>query len=198
MASTTLPTSPLRRTCSAMDPELRALINQRLALMNREDLYVIVVALVVSSRGRTCVLIYCYVSDGVLKRNGEETCLLTAASHGNAKVTVDLRAMDQLAAAGGITMVDARHWKWPQHLPGPHRFVRGVNQAVLLLNREGLYGIVLAQVVSNTRCTTVLAYHFADHSMLKWNPGETSQCIAASLWRRPSGLCPGERRLQRE
>ncbi|KAL1475872.1 hypothetical protein MTO96_019096 [Rhipicephalus appendiculatus] len=136
MASTTLPTSPLRRTCSATDPELRALINQRLALMNREDLYVIVVALVVSSTGRTCVLTYCYASDGMLNRNGEETYVQIAASHGNAKVTVDLHAMDQLAAAGGIPKGDARHSKWPQHLPGPHRFVRGVNQAVLLMNRE--------------------------------------------------------------
>ncbi|KAL1470549.1 hypothetical protein MTO96_040361 [Rhipicephalus appendiculatus] len=74
MASTTLPTSPLRRTCSGMDPELWSLINQRLALMNREDLYVTVVALFVFSRGRTCVLTYCYASDDILKRNGEETC----------------------------------------------------------------------------------------------------------------------------
>ncbi|KAL1436111.1 hypothetical protein MTO96_010856 [Rhipicephalus appendiculatus] len=163
MASTTLPTSHLRRTCSAMGPEQRALINQRLALMNREDLYVIVVVLVVSSTGRTCVLTYCYASDGMLKRNGEETCLQVAASHGKAKVTADMGAVDQLAAAGSIPKSKARHSKWPQHSPGPHRLVRGINQG----------GIADESAKTYTGSSW--------RSMLKRNPEETSQYSAASF-----------------
>lgn len=179
MASTTLPAPPLRRTCSASDPELRTLVNQWLALTNREELYVIVLAMVVPRTGRTCVLTYCYPSDSMLERNGEETCLQIAASHGNANVAVDLRAMDQRAAAGGITKGDAPRSKWPQHHPVQHRCVRGVNQAVLLMKRD-LYGIVFAQVVSNMKHTTAHTYHFADDSMLKQGPQDSHKYIAAS------------------
>ncbi|KAL3194316.1 hypothetical protein MRX96_016443 [Rhipicephalus microplus] len=48
MASITIPALPLTNTCSSLDPEIWALMNQRLALMNRKDLYVIVVTLLYS------------------------------------------------------------------------------------------------------------------------------------------------------
>ncbi|KAH7948646.1 hypothetical protein HPB51_028425 [Rhipicephalus microplus] len=109
--------------------------------------------------GSTCGLTCCYTSDCMLMRNGEYTCQQLATSHDRAKVTVHLRAMDQPAAAGGITKGDVRYSKWRQHLPGPHRYVRGVNQAVLLFNHKYLHGIFVAQVNLSTRRTAMLTYH---------------------------------------
>ncbi|KAL3194322.1 hypothetical protein MRX96_016448 [Rhipicephalus microplus] len=199
MTSTTFPAPPLRRTCSAVDPELWALVHQRLTLMNREDLHAIVVALVVSSGNRTCVIICCYVNMSMLKWNPEETCVQMAESHGKAKAAMNQRAMDKPAAADGVTDGYAQHSKWPQHLPGPHRCVRGIDQAWLLTNREDLYEIVVLQVVPITRCTTMQAYHFVDESMLKRNSEETHHYTAhcSVLRRRSTGLCPRDRRLQR-
>ncbi|KAL3194314.1 hypothetical protein MRX96_016441 [Rhipicephalus microplus] len=185
MASITLPSPTLRRIGSAMDPELWVLINQWLELMNREDLHAIVFALVVSSTARTCVLICFYTNDSLLKRR-EETCIQLVASHGKANVAMDLRAMDlramdKPAAADGITNGCAQHLKWPQHFPGAYCCAQSVDQALLLMNREDLYRIVGAQVVANTRCTTGLAYHFVDESMLKRSPEVTHHYSAASF-----------------
>ncbi|KAL3252837.1 hypothetical protein MRX96_054748 [Rhipicephalus microplus] len=177
------PPCPLHHSDALAAPRIPSygrLSTDGLALTNREELYVIVIALVVPRTGRTCVLTYCYHRDNMLERNGEETCLQIAASHGNAKVTIDLRAMDQRAAAGGITKADAPRSKWCQHHPVQHRCVRGVNQAVLLMKRENLYGIVLAQVVSNMKHTTAHTYHFADDSMLKQGPQDSHKYVAAS------------------
>ncbi|KAH8022541.1 hypothetical protein HPB51_025104 [Rhipicephalus microplus] len=181
MASITLLSTPLRRICSAMDPELWVLINQWLELMNCEDLHAIVAALVVSSTARTCVLICFYTNDSLLKQNGEETCVHLAASHGKANAAMDLRAMHKPAAADGITDGCAQHLNWPLHFPGTYRCAQSVDQALLLMNREDIYRIVGTQVVANTRCTIWIAYHFVDESMLKRSPEETHHYTAASF-----------------
>ncbi|KAL3203683.1 hypothetical protein MRX96_053206 [Rhipicephalus microplus] len=137
--------------------------------MYREDSQAIVVALMVSSGNRTCVLICCYVNMSMLKWNPEETCVQIVESYGKAKAAMNQRAMDKPSVADGVTDGYVQHSKWPQHLPGPHRCVRGVDQALLLTKCEDLYEIVVLQVVPITRCTTMLGYHFVNESMLKRN-----------------------------
>lgn len=162
-----------------MDPEIWARVNQWVVL-NREDLYLIAVALVGSDTRCTCSLTYYFAHGSIPKRNDEDTSKHIAASHGNAKAANDLRAMDQPAAAGGITKGEGRPSERPQHLPGPCRCARGVNHAVLLMNLEDLYAIVVALVISNAGCTCALTYYFGNDSMVKRNAEETRQCITAS------------------
>ncbi|KAL3194625.1 hypothetical protein MRX96_016086 [Rhipicephalus microplus] len=97
----------------------------------------------------------------MLKRNGEKTWLRVAACHVNVKVTIDTCALHQPAAVGGITKVDARTLKMAPASSWPTSLCTRVKEAFLLMNHEDLYGIVVAQVVSITRCTTVSACDFA-------------------------------------
>lgn len=114
-------------TCNVEYPELRPPVNGPVVLMNRDDLYVIVVALVVSDTECICVLTYHYTDGSVPNRNAEETRQCTAASYGDAMTANGLRGMEQpAAAAGGITKGDARHSERHLQLPGPCRRVRGV------------------------------------------------------------------------
>ncbi|KAH8022545.1 hypothetical protein HPB51_025108 [Rhipicephalus microplus] len=179
VASTTFPAQPFRRTCSAADLELWVLINQWLELMNREDFHAIRVALFVSSTCRNCVFICFHTNVSTLKWNGEETCVQLAAYHNKAKAAMDLLTINKIAAADGITDGYAQPSKGPQCLPCPRRCGQGIDQALLFTKRENLYKHVGVQVVPNTRCPTVLTYHFIGESMLRRNPEQTHHYTAA-------------------
>ncbi|KAL1421729.1 hypothetical protein MTO96_003994 [Rhipicephalus appendiculatus] len=60
-------------TCNVEYPEQRPQVNHPVLLMVREDLYVIVVALVVTNTCCNRVLTYYFVDDSMPKRNVEET-----------------------------------------------------------------------------------------------------------------------------
>ncbi|KAL1472781.1 hypothetical protein MTO96_039111 [Rhipicephalus appendiculatus] len=60
-------------TCNVAYPEQRPQVNHAVLLMVREDLYVIVVALVVTNTCCTRVLTYYFVDDSMPKRDVEET-----------------------------------------------------------------------------------------------------------------------------
>ncbi|KAL1436174.1 hypothetical protein MTO96_010911 [Rhipicephalus appendiculatus] len=72
-------------TCNVEYPEQRP-VNQPVLLMVREDLFVIVVALVVTNTCSTRVLTYYFVDDGMLKRNAEETRQYISEPSGVAQV----------------------------------------------------------------------------------------------------------------
>ncbi|KAL1436113.1 hypothetical protein MTO96_010858 [Rhipicephalus appendiculatus] len=74
------------RTCNVEYPEQRPQVNQPVLLMVREDLYAIVVALVVTNTCCTRVLTYYFVDDSMLKRNAEETRHYISESSGVAQV----------------------------------------------------------------------------------------------------------------
>ncbi|KAL3194320.1 hypothetical protein MRX96_016447 [Rhipicephalus microplus] len=78
-----------RITCRnrrARPSEAKALASKMVVLMIREDLYVIVVSLVVSNYGGICIFTYYFTDVSMLKGNGEETSQYTTAFRGYVKV----------------------------------------------------------------------------------------------------------------
>lgn len=73
-------------SCNVEYPELGPEVKEPVLLMSREDLYLIVSALVVSKTGCTHALTYYFASDSVPKRNADETRQYISASCGVARV----------------------------------------------------------------------------------------------------------------
>ncbi|KAL1436114.1 hypothetical protein MTO96_010859 [Rhipicephalus appendiculatus] len=156
--------SPASRagTCNVQYPEVQAPVIKPVVLMNSEDVYVIVVALVVSTSGYICALTHYFADDSMLKRNDEETRQYTAAFHGNAKAADGARQRTASCCCWwhegrrpALETASAASWPVSSGRLRCRGFRAVVselraqdNMPVVLMNREGLYVIIAVLGVS--------------------------------------------------
>ncbi|KAH7942599.1 hypothetical protein HPB51_028721 [Rhipicephalus microplus] len=127
----------------------RRRVNEPVVLLNSEDLYVIVVAVVVCTAE----------SISVLKR--------AAAASWSKSSDLDQEAAAPPAPIQGDCNVVVNQLQPQDNVP------------VMLMNREGLYVIITVLTVSNLGCACVLMYSFANYKRLKWRAQNTRLCSAA-------------------